>query len=206
MNNSARISLLSGLSILGLSIINGLLADQFYPELVRAEALAALAGVGLMLVATLWTQSTPISAKKQPLTGEEGFYLNDGLSGSSREELAWGTNLMLTATAAATILVYWDQTVISRRGVLGSGRFIPGVICHKVQKTGELLSLAKSTLFPGSGEFDPVLENLPSIMIYPLSKRGWVIVGGWSERCFSRSDERWFVGWCLRLRNSLENA
>ena len=31
-----------------------------------------------------------------------------------------------------------------------------------------------------------------------------VVVGGWSKRCFSQSDERWLEGWSQRLKTSLE--
>jgi hypothetical protein len=30
-----------------------------------------------------------------------------------------------------------------------------------------------------------------------------VVIGGWSERCFSRSDERWLTGWAERLKTTL---
>ncbi|HJN35967.1 MAG: cofactor assembly of complex C subunit B [Prochlorococcus sp.] len=206
MPTGARVCLGAGLLILVLTVVNAVTAAQITPDLQRAEVLSGLAAVGMMLVAALWTQANPVSAGKQPLEGQQGFVIADGLAELCRDELAWGSHLLLTATPAATVLVYWDQAVISRRGVLGSGDFAPGPICERAQRSGELVSLLKVSLFPGRGEFDSIVENLPSVMIYPLNSRGWVIVGGWSERCFSRSDERWFVGWCERLRNSLENG
>lgn len=206
MTSGARVFLSAGLLILVLTVINAATAAQITPELQRAEALSGLASVGLMLVAALWTQVSPVSAGKHLLKGDQGFVIADGVPDACREELAWGTHLLLTATPAATLLVYWDQAVICRRGVLGCGDFSPGPICERAQRNGELISLLKTTLFPGRGEFDSIVENLPSVMIYPLGCRGWVIVGGWSERCFTRADERWFVGWCERLKSSLENG
>lgn len=41
-------------------------------------------------------------------------------------------------------------------------------------------------------------------MVQPLGESGWVVIGGWSERCFSRSDERWLSGWAERLKTTLE--
>ena len=82
--------------------------------------------------------------------------------------------------------------------------FTPGPICERAQRQGQLVSLVKTALYPGRTEFDPVLPGLPSVMVQPLGERGWVVLGGWSERCFSRSDERWFTGWCERLRTTLE--
>ena len=48
--------------------------------------------------------------------------------------MAWGTKLLLTATPAAAILVYWDNTIILKRGLIGKGDFIPGAICKKAKK------------------------------------------------------------------------
>ena len=66
------------------------------------------------------------------------------------------------------------------------------------------VSLVSTALFPGRAEFDPVLDALPSVLICPLGGDGVVVIGGWSERCFSRSDERWAEGWAVRLRTTLQ--
>jgi hypothetical protein len=66
------------------------------------------------------------------------------------------------------------------------------------------ISLVNTVLFPGRAEFDSVLENLPAVVICPLGQEGVVVVGGWSKRCFSQSDERWLEGWTQRLRTALE--
>ena len=111
---------------------------------------------------------------------------------------------MLTATPAAVILVYWDKRVILQRGIVGDGQFVPGQICQQANSRGDLISLVNTSLFPGRVEFDPIINNLPAVMIYPLASCGWVILGGWSERCFSRSDELWLIGWSKRLKTQLE--
>ena len=148
--------------------------------------------------------------------GEQSLQLLPDLSELCRTELAWGSHLLLTATSAATILVAWDGTVVLRRGLVPEAllvddqdgangeSFTPGPICERAQRQGQLVSLVKTALYPGRTEFDPVLPGLPSVMVQPLGNRGWVVLGGWSERCFSRSDERWFTGWCERLRTTLE--
>ena len=69
-----------------------------------------------------------------------------------------------------------------------------------------VVSLVNTTLFPGRSEFDPVLERLPAVLVCPLASTGVVILGGWSVRCFSRSDERWLQGWSERLRTSLQET
>ena len=70
----------------------------------------------------------------------------------------------------------------------------------------KITSLANTKLYPGRYEFDAVLDNLPSIIVCPISSKGILILGGWSERCFNKTDEKWIMGWSQRIKNSLENC
>ena len=212
----ARVSLSAGVLLLLLAVGNVFTAEAIDPTLQRAEVLAGMAAVGLMLVAVLWTRAQPLAPTAVELPGEQSLKLLPELSELCRTELAWGSHLLLTATSAATILVAWDGHVLLRRGLVpetlliddkdsaNGESFTPGPICERAQRQGQLVSLVKTALYPGRTEFDPVLPGLPAVMVQPLGDRGWVVLGGWSERCFSRSDERWFTGWCERLRTTLE--
>ena len=212
----ARVSLSAGVLLLLLAVGNVFTAEAIDPTLQRAEVLAGMAAVGLMLVAVLWTRAQPLAPTAVELPGEQSLKLLPELSELCRTELAWGSHLLLTATSAATILVAWDGHVLLRRGLVpetlliddkdsaNEESFTPGPICERAQRQGQLVSLVKTALYPGRTEFDPVLPGLPAVMVQPLGDRGWVVLGGWSERCFSRSDERWFTGWCERLRTTLE--
>lgn len=206
MPGSARLCLFSGLLVLGLAVFNALSADTFPPALQRAEVLAGMAGVGLMLVAVLWTRAVPLSPEAVNLEGEQGLLIAEGLTNELRTELAWGSHQFLTATSAASMLVYWDDTVLIRRGLITDRVFQPGAICRRCMKRQELISLVKTALYPGREEFDPVLPGLPAVMVQPLGERGWIVLGGWSERCFTRADERWLTGWAERLRTELERT
>lgn len=206
MPGSARLCLFSGLLVLGLAVFNALSADTFPPALQRAEVLAGMAGVGLMLIAVLWTRAVPLSPEAVNLEGEQGLLIAEGLTNELRTELAWGSHQFLTATSAASMLVYWDDTVLIRRGLITDRVFQPGAICRRCMKRQELISLVKTALYPGREEFDPVLPGLPAVMVQPLGERGWIVLGGWSERCFTRADERWLTGWAERLRTELERT
>lgn len=203
MLRSDQWCLLAGLLVLGLSILNASTAETITPSLERADVLAGMAGVGLMLVSILWTRASPRSPEAVELEGEQGFVLSPDLPDPVRAEMAWGSHQFLTATSAATILVYWKGSVLLRRGLLGAGDFEPGEICRRSKQKQELVSLVKTALYPGKAEFDPVLPGLPAVMVQPLGESGWVVIGGWSERCFTRSDERWLSGWAERLRTTL---
>ncbi|GCE65466.1 cofactor assembly of complex C subunit B [cyanobiont of Ornithocercus magnificus] len=204
MPPSARVALAAGLLVLTLAISNGLEAGFVSPALQRAEILAGLSGVGLMLVAVLWTQAAPVAPKRVELEGPRGLRINDTLPSSVRYELAWGSHLLLTATPAATVLLYWNGVTLLHRGILTNDSFLPGAICMQARERGKLISLVDTRLFPGRTEFDSVTQNLPAVMVYPLSNRGWLVLGGWSSRCFSRSDERWLCGWAEKIRTQLE--
>lgn len=206
MPGSARLCLISGLLVLGLAVFNAVTADTFTPALQRAEVLSGMAAVGLMLVAVLWTRAVPRNPKAVDLQGEQGLLIGDGLSEALRTELAWGSHQFLTATSAATILVHWDGAVLLRRGLISKDPFRPGEICLRSAKRQALVSLVKTALYPAREEFDAVLPGLPAVMVQPLGQRGWIVLGGWSERCFTRSDERWLTGWAERLRTQLEQS
>jgi hypothetical protein len=194
----ARFVLSMGLLVLLLTLVNAGTAQAISPELQRAEVIGGLAAVGLMLIAVLWTRANPRSAERQELPGEQGLIL--------AEELGWGSHMLLTATSAATVLVYWRGRVVLRRGLIADGSFEPGAISQRAMERESLVSMVKTALFPGRGEFDAVLPDLPAVVVAPIGPNGVVILGGWSERCFTRSDEIWLKGWIERLRTTLEQS
>ena len=202
----ARAVLICALLLLGLTVTNAGLAETVTPELQRAEVLAGMAAVGLMLVAVLWTRANPKSVEKVPLKGEQGLVIADEFNDAQKQELAWGSHMLLTATPAASVLVLWRQQVVLRRGLISPEPFQPGTITKRAMDREQTISLVNTTLFPGRAEFDAMLPSLPAIVFCPMGHEGAVIVGGWSPRCFTRSDERWLEGWTQRLRTTLETG
>ena len=203
MPGPARAVLICALLFLGLTVTNAGLAETVTPELQRAEVLAGMAAVGLMLVAVLWTRANPKSTEKVPLKGEQGLVMADQFSEDQQQELAWGSHMLLTATPAASVLVLWRKQVVLRRGLISQDSFQPGPITKRALERDQTISLVNTTLFPGRAEFDAMLPSLPAIVVCPMGNEGAVIVGGWSPRCFTRSDERWIEGWTQRLRTTL---
>ena len=156
-------------------------------------------------MAVLWTRANPRTAEARELSGEQGLFLSLKLPADQREELGWGSHMFLTATPAATVMVFWKGEVLLRRGLIRREDFVPGPICQRAIDRQKTVALVNTLLFPGRAEFDPVLEDLPALLVCPIGREGVVIIGGWSQRCFSRSDERWLEGWCQRLRTTLED-
>ena len=199
MSIQAKTSLIVGITFLLLTITNAVLETNVTPSLQRAELLSAIASVCLILVAFLWSGDNP--KKKNPIfiDKKQGIYIDEKVTEFLRNELAWGSQMLLTATPAATLLIYWDNKTLIKRGIISASEFKPGDTCYAAQKKVKLLSLANTKFFPGRYEFDSILEDIPSLIIYPLVDRGWLIIGGSSERCFSISDEKWIKGWSDRL-------
>ena len=199
MYKISSLVIIFGSFLLILSIINIGTANQVNPTLVRAETISGIASIALITIGYLWTEIKPKQPTKVSLDGKEGFELCTKLTNDQRNELAWGSQQILTATAASTILIYWDNKVILRRGLISNKIFKPGEICNRSINQKRLISLVNTELFPGSDEFDAVLDNLPAVIVYPLSNRGLTIVGGWSKRSFTTSDEKWISGWSNKL-------
>ena len=206
MRKSAQLTLSSGFLVLVLTVTNWFTSDNITPSFIRSEVIGGLSGVGLMLVAYLWNELNPIAPKKMDLVGHQGLEVMDGINNDLYKELGWGSHMLLTATAAATILVYWENEVLLKRGLISGDKFVPGDICKKSSESGKLVSLVKTVLYPGRLEFDTIVKDLPAVMVCPMGNDGWVILGGWSERCFTASDEKWLVGWTERITSYLENS
>ena len=199
MYKISNIVILFGSFLLILSIINIFTANQVNPTLVRAETISGIASIALITIGYLWTEIKPKQPTKAKLIGKEGFELCNQLSEKQKNELAWGSQQILTATAASTVLIYWDNKVILRRGLISNKTFKPGEICNRAIEQRRLISLVNTELFPGREEFDSILHNLPAVIVYPISNRGITIVGGWSKRSFTNSDEKWISGWSDKL-------
>ena len=199
MYKISNLVIIFGFFLLILSIINIATTNQVYPNLVRAETISGIASIALITIGYLWTEINPKQPTKVKLKGKEGFELCNDLSEDQRNELAWGSQQILTATAASTILIYWDNRVILRRGLISNKIFKPGEICNRAIDQKRLISLVNTDLFPGREEFDCVINDLPAVIIYPLSNRGLTIVGGWSKRSFTNSDEKWISGWSDKI-------
>ncbi|MCP9850569.1 cofactor assembly of complex C subunit B [Cyanobium sp. Morenito 9A2] len=201
---AARVTLASGLLGLTLCVTNQWTTAELSPALQRSGVLAGLLSVGLMLVALLWTRIQPEAPERVVLEGRQGLELVAGLPEPLAEELGWGTQMLLTATPAASVLVHWRGRTLVRRGVLATACFSPGAICSRASATERAISLVNLALYPGRAEFIGLPDGVPAVLIQPLGSQGWVLLGGWSTRCFSRSDEAWLQGWAQRLRTALE--
>ena len=175
------------------------------PELERAQVLAAIASLIVILIGFLFKQFEPLSGEKVDLKGENRFYFDKNIPNEVIDELAWGSETILTSTAAASVLIHNDGKNILKRGITSSNNFLPGETCLKSLKSMKLISLANTKFYPAKDEFLNFCPDAPSILIVPINSKAFILIGGWSAKCFTRSDEKWINNWSKKINNIFSN-
>jgi hypothetical protein len=186
-------------------IANFLSIETITPELERAQVLAAIASLIIILIGFLFKQFEPLAGEKADLKGENKFIFDKNIPEDVIEELAWGSEAILTSTAAAAVLIHNDGENILRRGIISSFNFQPGETCLRSIKDMKLISLASTKFYPGRDEFFNFCPNVPSILIVPINSKAFLLIGGWSAKCFTKSDEKWINNWSKKINNIFLN-
>ena len=171
------------------------------PELERAQVLAAIASLIIILIGFLFKQFEPLAGEKANLKGENKFIFDKNVPNEVIDELAWGSEAILTSTAAAAILIHNDGVNILRRGITSSNEFSPGDTCLRSTKDMKLISLANTKFYPGRDEFSDFCPEIPSILVVPINAKAFILIGGWSAKCFTKSDEKWINNWSKKINN-----
>ena len=182
-------------------IANFISIETITPELERAQVLAAIASLIIILIGFLFKQFQPIAGEKALLKGENKFLFDKNMPDEVIDELAWGSEAILTSTAAAAILIHNDGVNILRRGITSSNDFKPGETCLRSIKDMKLISLANTKFYPGRDEFFNFCAEIPSILVVPINSKAFILIGGWSAKCFTKSDEKWINNWSKKINN-----
>ncbi len=182
-------------------IANFISIETITPELERAQVLAAIASLIIILIGFLFKQFQPIAGDKAVLKGENKFIFDRNMPDDVIDELAWGSEAILTSTAAAAILIHNDGVNILRRGITSSNDFKPGETCLRSIKDMKLISLANTKFYPGRDEFFNFCAEIPSILVVPINSKAFILIGGWSAKCFTKSDEKWINNWSKKINN-----
>jgi len=182
-------------------IANFISIEIITPELERAQVLAAIASLIIILIGFLFKQFQPVAGEKAVLKGENMFLFDKNMPDEVIDELAWGSEAILTSTAAAAILIYNDGVNILRRGIISSNDFKPGETCLRSIKDMKLISLANTKFYPGRDEFLNFCAEIQSILVVPINNKAFILIGGWSAKCFTKSDEKWINNWSKKINN-----
>ena len=128
--------------------------------------LAAIASLIIILIGFLFKQFQPIAGETAVLKGENKFLFDRNMPDEVIDEVAWGSEAILTFPAAAAILIHNDGDNILRRGITSSNDFKPGETCLRSIKDMKLISLANTKFYPGRDEFFNFCAEIPSCLLY----------------------------------------
>jgi len=201
MGFNGKSFILIGAILFIFQIANFISIETITPELERAQVLAAIASLIIILIGFLFKQFEPLAGEKAALKGENKFLFDRNMPDEVIDELAWGSEAILTSTAAAAILIHNDGVNILRRGITSSNDFKPGETCQRSIKDMKLISLANTKFYPGRDEFLNCCAEIPSILVVPINNKAFILIGGWSAKCFTKSDEKWIKNWSKKINN-----
>ena len=201
MGFNGKSLILIGAILFIFQIANFISIETITPELERAQVLAAIASLIIILIGFLFKQFEPLAGEKAALKGENKFLFDKNMPDEVIDELAWGSEAILTSTAAAAILIHNDGLNILRRGITSSNDFKPGETCLRSIRDMKLISLANTKFYPGRDEFINFCAEIPSILVVPINSKAFILIGGWSDMCFTKSDEKWINNWSKKINN-----
>ncbi|NJN72710.1 MAG: cofactor assembly of complex C subunit B [Limnothrix sp. RL_2_0] len=186
-------------------MLNRLLTPALTDSQARSDVVGVILSAILILVTLLWEQIQPKPPEAVVLEGREGFELAEDLPEAAQTELAWASHLLLTNTVTKSLVIYYDENVILRRGVLSEKKeFNFGAIAKRVLETKKAVYLVTLKVYPGRVEFDYLPENTQGIICQPVGKKGLLVVGTNIPRSYTKQDEKWVAGIAEKLAMTLE--
>ena len=188
-----------------LLLINRLLTSQLTDFQARSDALGVILSATLILIGIIWQQIQPLPPEKVQLVGEEGIELSSELPDNVKTELAWASHLLLTNTVTRSLVVYYQDKVLLRRGILTTkGEVKPGQIVQRVLEKQKPIYLVDLRMYPGKIEFDYLPENTQGIICQPIGNQGVLILGANAPRSYTKQDEAWIKGIADKLADTLK--
>ena len=188
-----------------LLLINRLTTVELTPSQARSDVVGVILSGMLALVWLIWQQVQPVPPDTVTLIGKEGLEFAPDLSDPVKIELAWASQLLLTNTVTKSLVVYYKDRVLLRRGILGLNSEVnPGIIVKRVLETQKPVYLVNLNLYPGKVEFDYLPENTQGLICQPMGKEGVLILGANVPRSYTKQDENWIEGIADKLGNTLD--
>jgi hypothetical protein len=187
-----------------LLLINRLLSSELTNSQARADVLGVILSAVLILVGLIWQQVQPRLPEAVQLTGEEGFVLAPDLPQAVKTELAWASHLLLTNTVTRSLVVFYKNKVLLRRGILSTkSEIVPGPILKRVLEKQKPVYLVDLKVYPGRVEFDYLPENTQGVICQPIGEDGVLILAANAPRSYTKQDENWIAGIADKLAVTL---
>ena len=189
-----------------LLLINRLYTPTLTVSQARGDVLGVILSAVLILTGLIWQQVQPRIPDAVELTGDEGFELQEDLPDIVKTELAWASHLLLTNTVTCSIVVFYRNRVLLRRGVLGpSSEVNPGVILKRTIEKEKPIYLVDLKVYPGRVEFDYLPPNTQGVICQPIGSDGALILGANAPRSYTKQDENWITGIANKLAVTLSD-
>ena len=102
MGFNGKSLILVGVILFIFQIANFISIETITPELERAQVLASIASLIIILIGFLFKQFEPLAGDKAVLKGENKFLFDRNMPDEVIDELAWGSEAILTSTAAVS--------------------------------------------------------------------------------------------------------
>ena len=202
-----RLPIVVGALAGSLLMMNRFLTANLTDSQARSDALGIILSAVLILTGLLWQLVEPRSPEVVNLIGEEGFELVPDLPEAVKTELAWASHLLLTNTATRSLIVYYQDQVLLRRGILSPKSEVkPGAILQRVMDKQKPVYLVDLKLYPGRVEFDYLPENTQGMISQPIGDRGALILAANAPRSYTKQDEIWIEGIADKLANTLKQS
>ena len=199
-----RLPIVVGAIAGSLLMVNRLVTPTLTDSQARSDALGVILSALLILTGLLWQQVQPRLPESVDLIGKEGFEMDDALSDAIKTELAWASHLLLTNTVTRSVVVWYGDRILLRRGILGPNSDVhPGDILKRVVSKQKPVYLVSLKLYPGRVEFDYLPENTQGVICQPIGDRGALILGANAPRSYTKQDEKWIAGIADKLNNTL---
>ena len=191
-----------GLLLLTLLVGNRLFTEDLLNSQSRADLIAAIAPVLIILKALGDLDITPKEADAVPPLGESTAWVDPSLPDAVKEELEWAASSLLVAPCSAMAL-WRDGSTLMLRGTVSSvaastpaAAVLPGPLLTKAvaRKNGAPDYLPALQLLPGRVEFSYMPENSQGILMLPLSgdaSGGALILAADRQRGFGEEDISW---------------
>lgn len=187
-----------------LLMINRLTTPTVLDSQARSDALGVILCAILLLVSILLRQIESVPPESVTLIGEEGIEFADNLPDNIKTELAWASHLILNNTVTKSIVIYYQNKILLRRGILGNSQIVnPGTILQRVMNTQKTVYLVDLKHYPGKVEFDYLPENIQGLICLPLNNQGALIIAANIPRSYSKQDEFWIQGIAEKLALTL---
>ena len=210
----AEPALAIGSALLLLLVANRLVTSELLNSQSRADLIATIAPVLIILKALTDLDITPKVEEAVPPMGTPGEWVEASLPAGARAEVEWAAETLLGIDSCCAVALWRDERTLMLRGTLGRS-VTPG---SDAISAGPLLTKAAARvngapdylpalqLLPGRVEFNYFPDNAQGLLMLPLvgATRGALLMACDRKRGFGPDDVEWARAVAARVAERLD--